>query len=118
LAALAEDALSTPEAAAKIVVPTEGHFAIQLITFQSVSRVESFAKEFGIVDNSRYMRVEENDRFLYSVLVGNYSTREEGRAAVGALSPQLRELDPWVRWLPTGTRLMSIEAPPEAASSE
>jgi len=117
-AAFAQDGSSTPEASAKTNVPTEGRFALQLITFNNVSRARSFAREFDIIDDSRYMRVENGNRSWYSVLVGNYATRVEGQAAVDTLPARLRELDPWVRWLPAGARLISVEASSEAASSE
>jgi septal ring-binding cell division protein DamX len=117
-ATLAEDKETPPELATGIVDLQEERFAIQLISFNSESSVEPFARKFGIVDSSRYLRTERGDKIWYSVLIGNYATREKGTTAVDALPAQLRELNPWVRSLPAGTRLVPVDAPSEAASNE
>ncbi len=89
-------------------------FAIQLISFRSESSVRPFAERYGIVDDARYMLSDSAGQTWYSVFLGNFATREEGRAAVEALSPELVELKPWVRSLSAGTSLVPVSASGES----
>jgi septal ring-binding cell division protein DamX len=86
----------------------EERFAIQLIGFRSESSVAPFAEEFGLPDTARYMHSNNQGEDWYLVLVGDYATREQGRAAVATLPERLRELEPWVRPLQAGTKLLPI----------
>lgn len=95
----------------------EERFAIQLVTYHSESRVADFAEEFGIASNARYMVSQDGGQDWYSVFLGVYTSRSEATAAAESLPKKLRELNPWVRSLPAGTRLMptsaSADTPPE-----
>jgi septal ring-binding cell division protein DamX len=83
-------------------------FAIQLISFHSQSSVEPFAKQFGIVDRARYLVSGSGKQKHYGVVLLDYATKNEAESAVKGLSPRLGELRPWVRALPSGTRLVPV----------
>jgi septal ring-binding cell division protein DamX len=100
------------------IVVGEERFAIQLISFRSAASLPPFVAKFGIADKARYMLSQAQDQDWYSVLLGVYGTREEGVAAVDALPPPLRALDPWVRSLPAGTELVPVGAASDVASNE
>jgi septal ring-binding cell division protein DamX len=103
------DSASEADPAGTLVLGEE-RFAIQLIGFRSESSVAPFVEEFGLTDTARFMQSTNEGQDWYLVLIGDYETREKGRAAVATLPERLRELEPWVRPLPAGTRLRSIDA--------
>jgi septal ring-binding cell division protein DamX len=113
-AVAAEEETSAPDAGPDVVVLENERFAIQLISFRSESSVRPFAERYGIVDDARYMLSDSAGQTWYSVFLGNFATREEGRAAVEALSPELVELKPWVRSLSPGTSLVPVSASGES----
>jgi len=108
-----EEETSTPDARPGVVVLENERFAIQLISFRSESSVRPFAEQYGIVDDARYMLSDKAGQTWYSVFLGNFATREEGRAAVETLSPEFLELKPWIRSLSTGTSLVPVGPSPE-----
>jgi septal ring-binding cell division protein DamX len=107
----------SPPDRSRIVLDEEG-FAIQLISYRSVASLPSFVTKFGIADEARYMHSQAQNQDWYPVLLGVYRTRAEGLAAVDALPPPLRALNPWVRSLPAGTELVPVGAPADVASNE
>jgi septal ring-binding cell division protein DamX len=109
----AEEETSTPDPRPEVLVLENERFAIQLISFRSESSVRPFAERYGIVDDARYMLSDSAGQTWYSVFLGNFATREEGRAAVEALSPEFVELKPWVRSLSAGTSLVPVGASAE-----
>jgi len=103
-----EASLSEPKDAATLL--EEERFAIQLVTYTSESRVAAFAEEFGIASDARYIVSKKGDQDWYSVFLGIYRSMSEATAAIESLPKRLRELGPWVRTLPAGTRLMPAAA--------
>ncbi len=110
----AEEETSTPDARPDVAVLENERFAIQLISFRSESSVRPFAERYGIVDDARYMLSDSAGQTWYSVFLGNFATREEGRGAVEDLAPELVELKPWVRSLSAGTSLFPVSASGES----
>jgi len=117
-AATANDGVPNPDPETGATVLDQERYAIQLISFRSESSVAPFVEEFGILDEARYMHSRNEDQDWYSVFLGIYGTRKAGTAAVATLPPRLRELGPWVRSLPAGTRLIPVDAPSDVASNE
>jgi septal ring-binding cell division protein DamX len=113
--ALADDEALASEPEDGATVLKEERFAIQLVSYNSESRVAAFAEEFGVASEARYTRSQSRGQDLFSVVLGAYRSNSEAAIALESLSPRLRELGPWVRSLPAGTRLMPASA---AASDE
>lgn len=112
------DPAPIPGPKGEAVVLDEERFAIQLIGFRSESSVAPFVKEFGIADTARFLHTRSQDRDWYLVLLGVYVSRDEAMAALKALPPRLRELEPWVRPLSAGSRLKPGNASPDAEQTE
>jgi septal ring-binding cell division protein DamX len=83
-------------------------FAVQLIAFRSESNVATFMDRFGVRADARYLHARIQAQNWYFVFLGIYETREEAGAAIDALPAPLRELGPWIRPLPAGSRLLSF----------
>jgi len=90
------------------IVLSEERFAVQLVGFRSEPWVWRFVEKYGLAKTARYLHLREQNRDLYVVLLGDYSTREQAKASMEALPSQLQDLKPWVRALPAGTRLAPI----------
>jgi hypothetical protein len=85
-------------------------YAIQLVSFHSRSSVAPFVEKFEISDTALFTKSRGGDRDWYLVFAALYPTRSEASAAVEALPPRLKELEPWIRKLPIGTALSTYEA--------
>ncbi|MGE5154090.1 MAG: SPOR domain-containing protein [Bdellovibrio bacteriovorus] len=80
-------------------------YAIQLVAYHGRAPIGPFVERFGIGDRARISEIRIAGRPAYAVLLGPYGSESEAREAIGALSPGLRSLEPWVRRLPAGARL-------------
>jgi len=107
----AESNFEFPERA---IVLNEERFSIQLIAFRNESSLAPFVESYGIADAAYYLRLGNGNQGWYCVLLGNYGTKEEGRAALEALPPRLRDLDPWLRSLPVGARIFPASKRPKS----
>jgi hypothetical protein len=98
-----------PSSSRSPIVLDQERYVIQLIGFRQESSVSDFARRFGIADEAWYMRSRFQGRDWYVVLLGDFPDREAGRAVAERLPPELQALDPWVRPLKAGSRLLPIE---------
>ena len=90
------------------VVLGDRRYMIQLIGFRRESSVGDFAHRFGIANDARYMRARQNGKDWYLVLLGQFPDLESGMSAAARLPAELRKLEPWVRPIAAGTRLLPV----------
>lgn len=98
--------VAQPAPASSEPVPLEGPgYAIQLVAYHSRARIGPFVEQHGIGGQARIAAIRAGGRQAYAVLLGPYVSAAEASQALGALPAALRDLTPWVRRLPSGTRL-------------
>jgi septal ring-binding cell division protein DamX len=99
---------TTPGAAPSRVL-TEARYVVQLIGFRSERSVGPFARRQGIAGEARYLRGRLRGQPWFEVVIGDYATEAEAQAALTRLPESLRALEPWVRGLPPGSELLTID---------
>jgi septal ring-binding cell division protein DamX len=88
---------------------TQAAYGIQLVFYADTERLRPFAERYGLAGRAVVVDTRVRGRDGYAVLTGPFATESEARLALAELSPELRALDPWVRRLPAGSRLMPLE---------
>lgn len=78
---------------------------VQLIGFHGQDSVREFVAARGIAGEAWTVQGSYRGRPWYRVLVGDYADRAAAAAAIDALPPKMRALEPIVRLLEPGTQL-------------
>ena len=105
----AEVKAPVPALAHQVQGLTEGAYGVQLVVYTNPDRLQPFAQRHGLAGRAVVVETRFRGRDGYAVLMGPFASEDSARAALADLSPELRELGPWVRRLPAGTRLLSLE---------
>jgi septal ring-binding cell division protein DamX len=84
-------------------------YGVQLVVYTSPGRLQPFAERHGLVGRAVVVETRVSGRDGYAVLTGPFASEDAARAALADLPAGLRDLDPWVRRLPAGTRLLPLE---------
>ena len=84
-------------------------YGVQLVVYTSPGRLQPFAERHGLGGRAVVVETRVRGRDGYAVLTGPFASEDAARAALADLPAGLRELDPWVRRLPAGTRLLPLE---------
>jgi septal ring-binding cell division protein DamX len=84
-------------------------YGVQLVVYTSPGRLQPFAERHGLGGRAVVVETRVHGRDGYAVLTGPFASEDAARAALADLPAGLRELDPWVRRLPAGTRLLPLE---------
>jgi DamX protein len=108
-----EPTRSEPVAAAEeaALVTEELLYALQLIGFRNLDRFREFASDVGLESPVWYLEGSYGGRPWYSLIEGLYPDYGAAQEALDKMPESIRALDPWIRPLPAGTRLGSVEAP-------
>ncbi|MGE5152612.1 MAG: H(+)/Cl(-) exchange transporter ClcA, partial [Bdellovibrio bacteriovorus] len=84
--------------------PQGERFTIQLLTLNSDAHLASFAERHGLVGQLRVQSGHHGGREWYALLLGDFASRDQAKAALAELPPGLRRLKPLVRVMPTHSR--------------
>ncbi|MCH8550404.1 MAG: AAA family ATPase [Natronospirillum sp.] len=77
-----------------------GRFTIQLLGARDQDNILAFAEQQGLSpDQAGYVRTQMDDSPWYVLVTGNYSDRDEARAAIEQLPEAQQALSPWPRTL-------------------
>ncbi|WPL14001.1 MULTISPECIES: H(+)/Cl(-) exchange transporter ClcA [Thiorhodovibrio] len=98
-------------------IPEDARFTIQLISFRDVASLARFAQDEGLVGRALRLESGGEPRRWHSVLIGAYADFATAEAALQDLPPSLTRLDPIIRPLKTGERLVPIQAPSKRTSN-
>lgn len=82
------------------------HYALQLMGSHSESAINQFLRRHKLRDKTVYLRSYHRGKYWYIVLYGDYTNREQAKAAIAGLPSSLRATRPWAR------RIGDIEAAP------
>ncbi|MCU0835013.1 MAG: SPOR domain-containing protein [Chromatiaceae bacterium] len=110
-----EDAAGAPAVAVDPLTPpptlvTEtAIYALQLIGFHELERLREFALDARLADPVWRLTERYRGRPWYPLIQGLYPDYAAAQAAVAQLPPALRGLDPWIRPLPAGTAVWTVD---------
>jgi len=85
-------------------------YSIQLISFRERASLARFVEQEGLVGEARTRAERAPHQRWHAVLIGSYATRAAAIDALQRLPDRLRRLDPTIRALVPGTRLVPIHA--------
>lgn len=118
--AVAEDAVDVPAGAAEPSTPaatlvTETVvYALQLIGFHDLERLREFALDERLSGPVWRLAERYRGRPWYPLIQGLYPDYAAAQAARAQLPDALRGLDPWIRPLPAGSELWTVDLTEEA----
>lgn len=102
-----------PVAAAPIAAvdpaAAEARFSIQLISFRNVRSQARFAADEGLLGQAFRLDTDTRDARWHPVLLGAYPDRAAAETALAELPARLQRLEPMIRPIATGERLVPLE---------
>ena len=85
-------------------------YGVQLVAYNQWDRLASFLARFGLSGGqAKAVPTRIGGGSGYAVVLGPYLSEAEALEAIARLPGRLRDLRPWVRPLPAGTRLLPID---------
>ncbi|TNG02567.1 MAG: hypothetical protein EP297_00960, partial [Gammaproteobacteria bacterium] len=81
-------------------------YIAQLISFSSLDAAEQYARKLNLEDEIIVYKIKRNDKSLYNVVAGIYSSYDQAKAAVSRFPEKQRKLKPWIRKLKTVQQLI------------
>lgn len=74
------------------------HFTLQLLVSQQAQNADRFIKKYPMLQSkSAFFHSQHNTRELYTVIWGDFATRDQAEAAIKQLPTELRQVKPRVR---------------------
>ena len=73
------------------------HYTLQLLTLSSRENAEAFIGRQADAEEFAIYRITRNERLLYVVTYGVFSSRSAAQSRAGNLSGELASIEPWVR---------------------
>jgi len=92
-------------------IDSEVRFSIQLISFRNVGSLARFANEEGLLGDALKFETADANARWHPVLLGVYPDRAAAKAGMASLPARLQRLDPMIRPLASGERLVPIQRP-------
>jgi septal ring-binding cell division protein DamX len=80
-----------------IAAQDPNHYTVQLIGSSNEAAVIRFIHKHGIEKEASYYSTTHNGKPWFSVLYGNFPSRDAARQAAKRLPPSLRNASPWLR---------------------
>ncbi|MFC1602867.1 SPOR domain-containing protein [Pseudomonadota bacterium] len=79
----------------KILTMPSNYFSINLFSAKKKISVENFLRKYNMEGKVYIYRFPKGDNFLYGILYGSYSSREEAKETINSMRSELREHGPW-----------------------
>lgn len=95
-----------------------GRFAIQLLTLANDAGIAPFVQKHKGAGQFRTLQGQHRGKPWVALLLGDYATQVEAKAALAALPGELRRLKPLVRSLTEDTPLLPVPPPRNSAGGE
>lgn len=101
---------TTAQAPGTAQIVDDARFSIQLISFRDQASLARFTRDENLAGRALQLESDgqEPGRW-HAVLLGAYADRDAAEAALPELPPSLKRLDPIIRSLATGQRLVPIQ---------
>ncbi|MBK1643877.1 chloride channel protein [Thiocapsa imhoffii] len=106
-----EAASPTPAPESAATIATDARFSIQLISFRNIGSQVRFAEDEGLLGEALRFETDDQGARWHPVLLGAYADRAAAETALAALPEPLQRLNPIIRPLAPGERLVLIKAP-------
>lgn len=83
----------------KKVEKVAANYTLQLLGSGKEANVKKFISKHALEKKARYVRTKRGSEDWYVVIYGEYASLEEAKAAMKAVSPELKQsgITPWVR---------------------
>ncbi len=95
--AVSESATSNIQTERWIKQQEDEHYTIQLFGSFEQQAIIRFVKQYSLKGDMAQFSSRRNGKNWFSLLYGNYSSRENAAEALNKLAPRLRKNSPWIR---------------------
>jgi hypothetical protein len=91
----------TPVVKKDAVVAPAGHYTLQVMSNAKLEVIMNFVKKNNLATETSYFKTTKNGKPWYVLVYGKYPTIEKAKESIKTLPVVIKQLDPWVRPIPT-----------------
>jgi hypothetical protein len=104
------ESIKRPRRPVRVITPPEQFepYTLQLFSGFKLADVKDMQSDLQLKDKTHIWRAKNQDKDWYVLTLGEYDSVVEAKVARNKLSPEVKELDPWIR------KIGGLEALPES----